>query len=580
MEADVNMTDHARSRADLSEHWLWSALLRNRRIYGQVLLAAAFVNLLSLASSLFIMTVYDRVIPHQAIESLIALAIGMAIALSIDFVLRSLRGYFIDIAGQRVDYEVGAALFQRVLNLRLSERRGSAGGFASAIREFETLRDFFASATLVALVDLPFIALFLLVIGLIGGWVVLVPVIAVPVVFLVGLLIQPALARLAEKTMDEGQNKHGVLVETVAGLETVKSVAAGQLMVQRWQRGLAEHSTTARKSRILGQLAVNVASSVQQAAQVGTVIVGVFLVMNGSLSVGGLIACVILTGRTLAPLGQLANVLSRANSALSSYRNLDRIMRGESDLADGREYLRRPQLQGKIEFRNVTFRYPGQAGRALDDVSFTIEPGEKVAILGRVGSGKSSITRLILGLYAAEEGVVLVDDSDVQQIHPDDLRGNIGTVLQDIYLLSGSIRENITLGAPNAGDDEVLRAARIAGVHDFVGQIANGYDLRLADRGEGLSGGQRQAIAVARALIGKPPVMLLDEPTSAMDVNSENALISRLEGELKGRTVVLITHRASMLRLVDRVIILDRGRIAAAGPRDDVLKSTAVGRQD
>lgn len=566
--------------AQAKGHWLWPALLRNRRIYVQVLLAAAFVNLLSLASSLFIMTVYDRVIPHQAIESLIALAVGMAIALTVDFVLRSLRGYFIDIAGQRVDYEIGSSLFQRVLDLRLSERRGSAGGFASAVREFETLRDFFASATLVALVDLPFIFLFLLVIGLIGGWIVLVPMIAVPVVFAVGLLIQPALAKLAAQSMDEGQSKHGVLVETVAGLETVKSVAAGRVLAERWRRGLADHSTTSRRSRILGQLAVNVASTVQQAAQVGTVIAGVFLVTGGALSVGGLIACVILTGRTLAPLGQLATVLSRVNSALSSYRNLDRIMRGQSDYAEGREYLRRPKLDGKIEFRNVTFRYPGQSSRALDNINFVIEPGEKVAILGRVGSGKSSLTRLILGLYEPDEGAVLIDDTDVRQIYPDDLRANVGSVLQDVYLLSGSIRENISLGAPGADDDAVLRAAKVAGVHDFVGQIANGYDLRLADRGEGLSGGQRQAIAVARALIGSPPVMLLDEPTSAMDVNSENALISRLEAELKDRTVVLITHRASMLKLVDRVIILDRGRIAAAGPRDDVLKSTAVGRQD
>ncbi|RME68502.1 MAG: type I secretion system permease/ATPase [Alphaproteobacteria bacterium] len=561
-------------------HWLWPALLRNRGIYAQVLLAAAFVNVLSLASSLFIMTVYDRVIPHHAIESLIALAIGMAIALTVDFVLRSLRGYFIDIAGQRVDYDIGSTLFARVLDMRLAERRGSAGSFAGAIREFETLRDFFASATLVALVDLPFIVIFLFVIGMIGGWIVLVPIAAVPIVFAVGLLIQPALARLATRALHEGQGKHGVLVETVAGLETVKSVAAGRLLAQRWQRGLADHAITSRRSRILSQLAINVASTVQQAAQVGTVIVGVFLVMGGALSVGGLIACVILTGRTLAPLSQLAQVLSRVNGALSSYRSLERIMKGRTDHEDGRAYLRRPRLDGKIAFRNVVFRYPGQSVRALDDISFTIEPGEKVAILGRVGSGKSSITRLILGLYEPDEGAVLVDDTDVRQILPDDLRANIGSVLQDVYLLSGSIRENIALGAPGADDAAVLRVAKIAGVHDFVGQIPSGYDLRLADRGEGLSGGQRQAIAVARALIGNPPIVLLDEPTSAMDVNSENALISRLESELAERTVLLITHRASMLKLVERVIILDRGRIVAAGPRDDVLKSTAVGRQD
>lgn len=574
----TTQTDTKTEKAQfLRGHWLWGPFYKNRSIYAQVGLAAAFVNMLSLASSLFIMTVYDRVIPNHAVESLIALSIGMAIALGADFILKTLRGYFIDVAGQRLDYEIGSSLFRQVLDLKLSERKGSAGAFASVIREFETLKEFFTSATLVAFVDLPFILLFLGVIALIGGHVAWVPILAVPIVIITGLLIQPALAKLATQGLTEGQSKHGVLVETIAGLETVKSLGAGPMLEARWRGGLRDHSTTSRRGRIISQFAINVAGSVQQIAQVGTVIVGVFLISAGELTVGGLIATVILTGRALAPLAQLANVLSRANGALSSYRTLNGLMESGGETQSARNYIRRQKLEGKIEFRDVTFRYPGQAGKAMDNVSFTIEPGERVAILGRIGSGKSTVTRLIMGLYEPDEGSILIDDTDIRQIMPRDLRRNIGSVLQDIYLFSGSIRENIALGHDDLSDEELLRIARIAGVHDFAGQLAAGYDLRLMDRGEGLSGGQRQSIAIARALVGKPPIILLDEPSSAMDVASENALLSRLVEEVKGKTLVMITHRSSLLKLVDRVIVMDKGRIVAQGPKDDVLKSIAVG---
>jgi len=558
------------------DHWLWGSFYQNRSIYIQVGLAAAFVNMLSLTSSLFIMTVYDRVVPNNAIESLIALSIGMAIALSADFILKTLRGYFIDVAGQRLDYEIGSSLFRRVLDLKLSERKGSSGAFASVIREFETLKEFFTSATLVAFVDLPFIFLFLGVIAIIAGQVAWVPILAVPIVIVTGFLIQPALAKLAGQGLSEGQSKHGVLVETIAGLETVKSLGAGAMLEQRWRSGLKSHSTTSRRSRIITQFAVNVAGSVQQIAQVGTVIVGVFLISSGDLTVGGLIAAVILTGRALAPLAQLAQVLSRANGALSSYKTLDNLMLQGGETDAERSYLRRSKMDGKIEFKDVVFRYPGQTGRALDSVSFTIEPGEKVAVLGKIGSGKSTITRLILGLYEPDEGSVLVDDTDIRQIMPSDLRQNIGSVLQDIYLFSGSIRDNITLGQGDIADEELLRVAKLGGVHDFAGQLAAGYDLKLMDRGEGLSGGQKQSIAIARALAGKPPMLLMDEPSSAMDTGSENALLSRLEDEVKDRTLVLITHRASLLKLVDKIIVFDKGRIVAQGPKDNVLKSMAV----
>ena len=559
--------------------WLLDPIRANKATYLQVALAAALINIFSLATSLFSMVVYDRVVPNNAVESLVALSIGVAIILIFDFILKALRGYFIDLAGQRIDRTVGAAIFERLLSMRMESRKGSAGAFAGLLREFEALRDFFASATLATLVDVPFIILFLIVIGLIGGPVVIVPLLAVPLVILVGWLTQPALGRLTASGMGQGLSKQGVLVETISGLETVKSSSAGPLLADRWAKAVDSHADLSMRQRMVSSIAVNVAGSTQQIAYIGVIIVGVFQIANNELTMGGLIACSILSGRCVSPLSQIANLLTRLSHTRTAYGQINELMQAGGEVREGAVYLRREKLAGSIEFKNVIFRYPGSTVRALDDVSFKIAPGEKVAILGRVGSGKSTVTRLILGLYQPSEGAVFIDDTDVRQIHPDDLRHNVGAVLQDVFLLSGTVRENITLGDRRIDDEGVLRAARVSGVHDFVGQLPNGYDIRLTDRGEGLSGGQRQSIAIARALTAKRPVLLFDEPTSAMDIQSENALIARLETELAGRTVVLVTHRASMLKLVDRVIILDRGKVVAAGPRDDVLKSVAVGAQ-
>lgn len=559
--------------------WLMEPIRANKGTYGQVAIAAVLINLFSLVTSLFSMVVYDRVVPNNATESLIALSIGVAIILAFDFILKSLRGYFIDIAGQSIDRDVGGAIFKRLLSMRMESRKGSAGAFAGLLREFETLRDFFASATLAAVVDVPFIILFLIVIASIGGSVVLVPLLAVPLVIGAGWLVQPALGRLAAGGMSQGLSKQGVLVETISGLETVKSSSAGPLLAERWATAVDSHADLSMRQRMVSAIAINVAGSAQQIAYVGTIIVGVFLIARGELTMGGLIACSILSGRCVSPLSQIASLLTRLSHTRTAYRQLNAMMSEAGEVNEAATYLRRSKLDGRIEFRNVIFRYPGSTQRALDDVSFTIGAGERIAILGRVGSGKSTVARLILGLYQPTEGAVLIDETDVRQIHPDDLRHNVGAVLQDVFLLSGAVRENITLGDADIDDEEVLRAARVSGTHDFIGQVPNGYDLRLADRGEGLSGGQRQSIAIARAVAGSRRILLFDEPTSAMDIQSENALISRLETELAGRTVVLVTHRASMLKLVDRVIILDRGKIVAQGPRDDVLKSVAVGGQ-
>ena len=563
-------------------HWFWSALAANRWSYTQVLLAAVLANFLGLTTSIFIMVVYDRVLPNEATESLIALTIGVGIALLFDFLIKNLRAGFIDRAGQHADMAMGRRIFDQLLDMQMRARKGSVGALASTLREFESLRDFFTSATLVAVVDLPFILLFIGVISLIGGPLAIVPAIAVPVVLIVGLAVQPILARLAEQSFKDGQSKQGVLVETVSGLETIKATGAARRMRARWEDAITRQSEHGARARAVTQLAMNATSFTQQTAQVMIVFYGVFLITAGEASMGALIASVILTGRALAPLAQLAQTLTRLNQARSSYRSLDALMRADSERPEGRHWLSRPILDGRIRFDDVHFSYPDQTVAALKGVSFTIEPGEKVAILGRIGSGKSTIARLLLGLYSPDKGAVLVDDTDIRQIDPGDLRRNIGSVLQDVWLFSGTVRENIAIGARRPRDADILEAARIAGVEDFVARHPSGYDLMLAERGEGLSGGQKQAITLARALVGQPPVLLLDEPTSAMDVQNERDVIARLKDEAQDRTLIVITHRTSLLDLVDRVIVIEDGRVGADGDKSILSRGArqAAGAKD
>ncbi|MFZ5616510.1 MAG: type I secretion system permease/ATPase [Pseudomonadota bacterium] len=562
-----------------TKHWLLGPLIDNSKVYGQTILAAFFVNLLGLISSFFIMTVYDRVIPNNAMESLIALTIGVLFAHLFDFILKSLRGYFIDVAGQRLDAVVGAKVFDNLMAMRLDARKGGVGATAGLVKEFESLRDFFSSATLTAVVDLPFIFVFVGAIALIGGPIALVPLIGVFAALIIALITQPLILRNTKNAMQEGHAKHSVLIETLSGLETVKSVAAGDLMRQRWKTGVLKQARIATIGRFINQFAVNFSGFAQQGAQVGVVVVGVLMVGAHALSMGGLIACVILTGRAMAPLAQVAGLLGRVAGAMSSYKALDELMASRSEVDPTRDYLKRNSLAGRIEFRDVSFSYPGQKANALDKASFTIEEGERVAVLGRNGSGKSTIIRLALGVYEPTEGQILIDDTDLRQINPTDLRAHIGAVLQEVFLFTGSIKENIALGLEKISDDDILEAAKIAGVHDFVGATEAGYDQRLGERGEGLSGGQRQSIALARALATKPAVLLLDEPTSALDSQAEAEMIARLRRATDGRTLLLVTHRMSMLKLVDRIIVLDRGQIVLDGCPDEIIRSLAKNAQ-
>ncbi|WP_157218847.1 type I secretion system permease/ATPase [Flavisphingomonas formosensis] len=550
--------------------WLLKPLLANRSLYIQVILAAIVTNLFSLATSLFSMTVYDRVVPNNAVESLTALTIGVAIVLACDFMLRTLRAYFTDIAGAEVDRRIGTALFQKLLAMRLDPKRRSTGAFAGMLREFETLREFFTSATMTAFVDVPFIALFLFVIALIGGWIVIVPMAVVPLVILVGALTRPALDRMSAKMITEGLSKQGVLVETVGSLDSVKASMAGPMLAQRWKKALMMQADSGLKQRLVGTIAMTTATTAQNLSYIGTIVFGVHLIGAGDLTTGGLVACSILSSRCVAPLGQIAQLLTRVSSTRMAYRHLDSLMKTPNEADEG--VTRRNGISGGIEFRDVRFRYAPDSPPALNGVSFKIEPGERVALLGRIGSGKSTLFRLIVGLHPPESGGVLIDGVDIRQFHPDDIRRNVGITLQEAGLLSGSVRDNIALGRPEIDHEELVRAATVSGTHSFMSNLPNGYDLKLADRGEGLSGGQRQSISLARAVAGRPPVLLLDEPSSAMDPTTESGMIDRLSAEVEGRTVLIVTHRPPLLRLVKRIILMDAGKIVADGPRDEILK--------
>ncbi|HEY6815931.1 MAG TPA: type I secretion system permease/ATPase [Croceibacterium sp.] len=551
--------------------WLIEPMRRNKATYIKVALAAAMINVFGLVTSLFTMTVYDRVLPNNAVDSLVALSIGLAIVIVFDFVLRTLRAYFVDIAGAQVDREVGGTLFERILAIRLELKKGSTGSLSGLLREFETLRDFFASATLTAVVDVPFILVTLAVIALIGGQLVFVPLVMVPLVILVGWLTQPALDRLAARSLNEGFLKQAVLIETIGALETVKASGAGAMLSGRWSQAMEQHSDSALRQRLVAAIGINTAASAGTISYAGIVIVGAGMIAENTLTVGALIAASILSGRAVAPLAQISQLLSRISATKTAYRQLNALMGMPVEGPSG-EALKPASIAGKVEFRGVEFRYPGAAEKALNGISFTIEPGEHVALLGPVGSGKSTIARLVLGLYPTDEGLVLIDGTDVRQLDPPELRRHIGAALQESVLFSGSVRENIALGSAGVDDPELIRAAQVSGTHQFMGQIANGYDLRLADRGEGLSGGQRQSIAIARALAGRPPILVFDEPTSAMDTQTEDGLIQRLQAEAADKTLIVITHRPSLLKLVKRIMVIEGGRVVADGPRDEILK--------
>jgi ATP-binding cassette subfamily C protein LapB len=557
----------------IESHWFWSTIWRNRSLYLQSALAALMTNLFALGTSLFSMIVYNRIIPSNALESLVVLVSGMGILVLTDHMTRSIRNKFLSFAGVDSDLALADRLFAQVMDLEFKSRKGTVGALANTLKEFEHIREFFASATLVSLIDVPFAVIFLLAIGFIGGWMVVPVLIGIVVLLLTTFYLQPRMKALAKHSFEDGQSKHSVLVESLTGLETLKLLGAGGYMRRRFRSVLERQADISEQTKDHTHFSGNVAQTVQQLVQIAVVAAGAWLVKDGLFGYGAIIACTILSGKALGPIAQLSQLLVRLNQIRVSYDALNELMAQPVEHPKHHSFLPRGRLRGKIEFKNVSFTYPGQQILSLDDVSFSIEAGERVAILGHVGSGKTTISRLISGLYAAGEGTIRIDGVDIRQIAPAELRENLGIVLQDVWLMSSTIEQNISLGAVELTAEQILEAGKIAGVSEFADRHPDGYKLVLKERGESLSGGQRQAISLARSLVRKPPILLLDEPTSSMDARSEQAFIQRFrQTELPG-TLIIITHRTSLLAMVDRVIILEQGKIAGMGTTEQFMRA-------
>lgn len=560
------------AQIETGKDWFWGALKRNKSIYVEVVIAAVMINLFAAVAPLFTMNVYDRVVPNNAFGTLIVLAVGVTIIYLFDLLMRSLRAHFLDVAGRRADVKISASLFEQVLGMKMAARPMSAGTMVSNMRDFESLRDFFTSATMTTLIDAPFALLFIVMIGLISGPLALVPLLLAPIIVLIGYLMQRPLMRVVKESMAESSLKNAMLFETVVGLEAVKLSAAEGHKQRTWEHLTDRASRTGVKLRRMAALAVNLTGFVTSMATVVLVIGGVYMISKGMITMGALIACSMLLGRALAPFGQLAALLTRFNQTKESLNQLNELMAKPVERPADRHFFTKPEFEGKVEFRDVTFRYGEGGVPALNNLSFTVNPGEKIAIIGAVGSGKTTLLRLLSNLYEPETGSIQIDGSDVRQIDPGDLRRNIGVVQQNPTLFFGTIRENITMGHENAPERAVVRAAEIAGVMEFLRDTQLGLDTHVGERGEMLSGGQRQAVAIARALLYDPKVILLDEPTASLDPSSEMRLIRHMETVFRNKTVILITHKGSMLSLVEKIMLLDRGGIVDFGPREDIIK--------
>jgi ATP-binding cassette, subfamily C, bacterial LapB len=560
-----------------NQHWFWGTLWQSWRIYRDVLVASLMINLFALASPLFVMNVYDRVVPNNAIETLWVLAIGAAVVFSFDILVRFLRGYFIDVAGKKAYVWLSSMIFEKVLSLKFSVRPPSVGAFANNLKAFESVRDFITSATITTVIDLPFVVLFLFAMYFIGGDLVWVPVVSIPVILLYALLIKIPLERAVAKTFAASAEKNGLLIETLVNAETIKATTSEGMLQRQWEQNagfIAKHGMTAR---LLSSSVVNVAAFAQQLSMIGVVVLGVYLITDGELTMGGLIASVILMGRAMAPMGAVANLLAQYQQTREALHSLNNIMQLPVERVADKAYVQH-EIRGGITFDNVHFTYPNQEYEVLNGVSFSIQPGERVAIIGRIGSGKSTIEKLIMGLYEPTNGQVLLDGIGLQQLDPMHVRRNIGYVPQNASLMQGTIKQNIVMGAPFVGDDALSRAAECSGISTFVHRHPMGYDLQVGERGENLSGGQRQMTMIARATLLEPSIYIMDEPTNEMDNLSEEYVKNQLIKATEGNTVLIVTHRASMLRMVDRIIVIEDGSLLADGPKDEVLAALKAGK--
>ena len=554
-----------------NDHWFWGTLKRSKKIYFDVVIASFIINLFVLASPLFTMNVYDRVVPNNAVETLWVLALGVSVVYGIDLFLKFVRSYFLEIAGKKSDIIMSSILFERVMDMKFSNKPKSVGSFASNLKEFDTVRNFFSSASLAAIVDLPFALIFLIVTYFIGSYLVLVPIVIMIAILCYTFFIKDPLQNAIKSTFEASAMKNGILIESLSSLETIKTLGASGHVQWNWEEATGEIANRSIKSKIITTSITTVTSFLVQLNTIAIIVLGVYMIQDTHLTMGGLIAAVMLSSRAIAPMGQVASLAANFEQTKTAYQSLSKIMEMPVERPEGKKFVRRNSFDGKIEFKNVSFTYPDTTKGSLDRINFVIHPGEKVGIIGRNGSGKTTLQKIILGLYAPTEGSVLIDGIDINQIDPADLRRNIGYVPQDVVLFKGTVRENIVQKAPYVDDMQIIKAAKVSGVDEYVNAHPLGFDMPVFERGDGISGGQRQSIAVARAFLLDSPIILLDEPTNSLDNTVENKLKTNLKSNTINKTMLLVTHRTSMLDLVDRLIVMDNGKILLDGPRDEVL---------
>ncbi len=563
--------------------WFWGVLWGLRSYYAHVALATLILNLLSIAVSLYVMNVYDRVVPNRTYDTLWVLTIGTLAALGFEFLARTLRGWLVDSAGKRADLEISSGLFRRLLESRLIDRPASSGAYASNLRDFEAVRDVLTSATLTALIDLPFFVLFVAVIAAIAPTLAIVPLVCAVLVAVIGLAAQGPLARHIRASMKDGAQRQGLAIESIEGIETLKVNNAQGRMLQRWEWLTEAVAITSMKSRNLSSGVVNATVLIQQLATVATVVAGVYLIHDAKLTMGGLIGVVILCGRAIAPLGQLAGLAVRFQQARSALDGLQVLFDKPIERDPDRTYLGLGRIGGEIAFSRVDFAHDPQGAGLFRGLNLIVPAGQRVAILGRTGSGKSTLLRLAAGLYAPHAGLVTLDGVDMRQVDPAELRAAVGLLPQDARLFLGTLRENLELARSDTSrdDDSLVQVLRLFGLDRMVAAHPRGLDLPLGEDGQGLSTGQKRLVCLARLALRDSPVWLLDEPTSGLDPSTEKAVLSGLaqwsRRDGRDHTLVIVTHRSAVLEIVDRVIVIEQGRIVLDGPRDKVVEQLAKG---
>ena len=554
-------------------HWFFGPLSSHWKSFISVGIAAMIVNLIGIATPLFAMNVYDRVLPNKAMATLWVLALGFAVALIFDFLLKTARALLLDTVGKGLDITLSSAIFEKIMNTPLVARSNSTGEFVNRVTQYESIREFFTSSTIVLFIDTAFLFIFIAVIYAVAGWIVIVPLAAMALVMLAGVFLQSLIGEQISKAETESSLRHAMLVEAVAAIETIKTMRAEGQFLRRWDRLIRVASATQERIKALSSAGVNTAQFFQQLVTIGVIVAGAYRFGDGEITTGAIIAAVMLSSRAVAPLTQIALTLTRARYALSALKTLNGVMSLPDERVATESFVTRPVEHGKLEFKRVVFHYPLDTRRVLDAINLAINPGEKVGIIGKVGSGKTTLGRLVAGFYTPSEGEVLIDGVDLRQYHPHEVRGAVGLVMQDTDLFIGSIKANIMLARPGASDEDLIRVCKLAGVDDFVSLHPLGYDLPVGERGRNLSTGQKQAVALARTFLADPKILFLDEPSSAMDLATERAFLMRLQAALRpDQTLLIATHRYSMLALVDRLLIIDNGRIVADGGKEHVLE--------